>query len=91
MKKIMLTLTFAAISQFIFAATHAESFKSAGQADDPVVKYPSGSGTITDACGNEYSVSWSCNYNCSGTDVTNQLIAWGDNNTECGFSSYTAD
>lgn len=91
MKRIIVTLALAFSATFTFAASNVETVKIDNNNKNVQLTYPSGSGTITDACGNEYEIEWSCNYNCNGIDVINAIIAWGDDNTDCGFDSYGAD
>ncbi len=52
-----------------------------------IASYPSGSGILTDGCGNQYEIEWSCNYDCSGffgyLRVIGAIGDWAMDNVEC--------
>jgi len=95
MKKIIVTLVLIFSATLTFASTSKQDLKTVIPKENVKLTYPSGSGTVTDACGNEYEIEWSCNYNCSGLAgviaVTQAIQEWADDNTDCGFAGYSAD
>ena len=52
------------------------------------VKYPSGSGTITDSCGHVYDIEWSCNFDCDyGSQVFPAIQAFAETEN-CDLDNY---
>ena len=83
MKRIIVTLALAFSATFTFAADSKENLKIETPKETVKLPYPSGSATYTDLCGNQYQLSWSCNYNCENLDVIIALNNWMSNNAEC--------
>ena len=84
MKRIIVTLALLFSATFTFAADSKENIKIETPKENAKLPYPSGSTIYSDACGNEYELSWSCNYDCENLDVIIALNDWMANNSECG-------